>query len=102
MLLVGPPAADGLRLARAAGHALPMGEVAIEAAVRSDGDILVATGDDTPPMVLAAARDVGMLRALVQATRCTRGALLGRWPGDAALARALRQAGLAVTVPDRA
>ncbi|BBK29532.1 hypothetical protein EDC65_2424 [Stella humosa] len=102
VLLVGPPAADGLRLARAAGHALPMGEVAIEAAVRSDGDILVATGDDTPPMVLAAARDVGMLRALVQATRCTRGALLGRWPGDAALARALRQAGLAVTVPDRA
>lgn len=101
VLLVGPaPEGSGLALARAAAMALPPDEVAITAAVRPDGVLAIAPGDRLPPLQLSPSGEPQALRALVRATRCSRAALLGSWSGGAALARALRAAGLAVAHPE--
>lgn len=101
VLLVGPaPEASGLALARAAAMALPPGEVAIAAAMHPDGVLAIAPDDRLPPLQLSPSGEPLAMRALVRATRCSRAALLGSWSGAAALARALRNAGLAVAHPE--
>lgn len=101
VLLVGPPPErGGLELAGAAALALPQQEVAILAAARADGDLVIASDAPIGPIVVTPATEPALLAAFVRTTRCTRAALLGRWPGATALARALRDAGLAVAVAE--
>jgi hypothetical protein len=100
VLLVAPESEPGgLRLARAAAHALLPGEAGIAAVATGDGGLRLAAADGGGEIVLALPADLALLRTLLVTTRCARTAFLARWPGDAALARTLRAAGTAVSIP---
>ncbi|WP_374440434.1 hypothetical protein [Stella sp.] len=99
VLLIAPPGPNALRLARLAGRALPDDERPI-AAAPSAGGLVVSPSDGRGEIAFRLPADAALLWPLLSATRCARVALLGRWPGDAALARRLRAAGMTVSVPD--